>query len=472
MKKHWMFVSLALVFLIYVGASIALAQTLPPPPPTPQLTPSATPSPTATPTITATYLPSSTPYPSPTYSPSLATAVAKGECQKSFNTFAYQGPLFPSRGTGRILPSAPWQIESAIPSHPFEEYSEYYLHFNVAITRTINDHREIWIKGDLFGGFASKAIVIIYQVETQKWEFLSLDVGDSGLRVNQLFVDSNGQVWGRTTWTANSSYPNGENFPLLSKFNDTTRRFEAAYNVLEIPLIREAIDGDSTYYLFDHRTQIILDHADNFWIFVPSDDLYQYDPITQTTEKRADFTGSGIGSIALASDGTIYFTKSSRREITTNREYFTLPDDILFQFIPDTGEVSSVDMPDEGWPYSSGILVDHTGRLWLGSTAFREPDGTWHSMHPHPEAFFDVVENGSYSYVWGFPYPILESSDGKIWYYRFLDTSGWVDGTAWYDPETGEGCMFTNFGTNIVEDSQQQLWLVADGKLYRYPLNP
>jgi hypothetical protein len=426
MNKQWTLISLGLVFLIYAGASISLAQTLPPLPPTPQLTPSTTPSPTATPTITATYIPSSTPYATATYSPALATAVAEGECQKSFDTFAYQGPLFHSRGTGRILPSAPWQMESAIPSHPFEEYSEYYLHFNIAITRMINSYREIWIKGDLYGDFASKskAIVIIYKVETQRWEFLSLDVGDSGLSVNQLFVDSHGQVWGRTTWTLGSIYPNGENFPLLSKFNETTRRFELAKGVLEIPLVREVVYGTSTMYLSDHYTQIILDYEDNFWIFVQYDGLYRYNAISKTTDKYADFTGSGIGSTTLAPDGTIYFTKNSAQKLTTDSDYFSLQSDILFQFIPKTAEVIPISIPADGWPYSSGLLVDHTGGIWLGSTAFREPNGSWYLMHPHPEAFFEIVENGSYSEVWGFPYPILESSDGKIWYYRFLDTSG------------------------------------------------
>jgi hypothetical protein len=44
------------------------------------------------------------------------------------------------------------------------------------------------------------------------------------------------------------------------------------------------------------------------------------------------------------------------------------------------------------------------------------------------------------------------------------------EGTAWYDPEAGKGCLFTNLASYIVEDANKQLWMVADGKLYRYPL--
>jgi hypothetical protein len=32
--------------------------------------------------------------------------------------------------------------------------------------------------------------------------------------------------------------------------------------------------------------------------------------------------------------------------------------------------------------------------------------------------------------------------------------------------------MFTNIAANIIEDSEQQLWLVAGGKLFKYQLTP
>jgi hypothetical protein len=68
--------------------------------------------------------------------------------------------------------------------------------------------------------------------------------------------------------------------------------------------------------------------------------------------------------------------------------------------------------------------------------------------------------------------PIIESSDGTLWFEKFMDTSGaFGQGTGWFDPETGEGCRFTIEATSIVEDSNQTLWIVADEILYSYALD-
>ena len=46
-----------------------------------------------------------------------------------------------------------------------------------------------------------------------------------------------------------------------------------------------------------------------------------------------------------------------------------------------------------------------------------------------------------------------------------------AEGTAWYDPETGEGCMFTNIHGTIIEDDEQVLWMLLDEKLYKVDIN-
>jgi hypothetical protein len=53
----------------------------------------------------------------------------------------------------------------------------------------------------------------------------------------------------------------------------------------------------------------------------------------------------------------------------------------------------------------------------------------------------------------------------------YLYTDGSGDGTAWYDPQSGEGCLIMNHAANIVEDAQNQLWMVTNGYLYRHSLN-
>jgi hypothetical protein len=212
---------------------------------------------------------------------------------------------------------------------------------------------------------------------------------------------------------------------------------------------------------------IVLDQQGIFWIFVGFDGIYSYNPATKTTEKWIDLPELDVDYTALSPDGSIYFAHQS------SLGNFRLVGDELYQFFPETGKVESVGLPasNEEWPIFAGLLVDHIGRLWLGSTGYRDLGGAWHLMHPYPERYFEIVDTGRISYIWAFPRPILESSDGILWFQKYLDTSGQWEGTAWYDPNLGEGCLITNMPTNIVEDSHQQLWMMVDGILYRYSLN-
>lgn len=446
--------------------------------PEPTLTPSTTPTPaltyilSPTPTLIPTIGPSATRTPTATAYPALATAIAKGECIQSFQSFAYDGPGM--RGSEQKLPLLPWQLVAAIPSHQLEGYNELFMP-NVVISRMTESGLEIWVRGVIYaeGIIApSKTLFAIYKPDSQRWDWVSGDVGTTGLAAEEIFVDSEGTVWGRTTWKSGQEYPDFDHYPVLSRFNETTRHFEPAEGVLELPLIREKVIDGATYYLLD-ETRIVLGNDNGFWIVAQNDGLYHYDPDTQITVKRLDLTDQSFVSPALSPDESIYFAQAvDRTNATTTRDYFALRDGMVGQFIPETGEILSVDTPDEGWPSSSGLLVDRTGRLWLGSVGYRAPDGQWHLVHPYPKVWFDVIESGSYSYVWAMPHPMLESSDGRIWFQKFMDTGGWGEGTAWYDPATNEGCLFTNQPANIIEDAHQQLWMVAAGNLYKYQLNP
>ncbi len=443
--------------------------TLPPPPATsilPSLTPSLTytPLPSLTPRPTNTYAPTSTPRPTSTYSPAMATSIANG-CIRPFDSFAYDGPNVERTN---LLPLPPGQIKAQIPPHHFEGYYEHYSFFNPALTRPIKEQQELWLIGDIWGeGLKYKKQIIIYRLESKEWEFISGDIDNTGLEVANLFITSKGAVWGRATWGYNYEYQR-DTFPVLSKFNEMTRRFEVVEGVLELPVVREIVNGDSITILSD-QTRILLDTRDNFWIFTEYNGIYRYDLADQTTQKQAAFEDFGVGRMIFASDGSMIFW-GYNDQITQEAEYGRIAQGSLFQFSPKTGVITHIDLPDDEWPYGFGLLLDRSGRLWLGSAGYREPDGRWHLI-ARPENYFNAIDEGSYSYVWDPPTIIYESSDGRLWYRKYLDTSGWAEGTAWYDPETGEGCMFTNYPSYVVEDSEQQMWMVADGELYKYALN-
>jgi hypothetical protein len=406
---------------------------------------------------TATLVRSTTiPNPTATYSSNLATAIAEGSCLQSFHSFAYQGYLPIHRLDSMVSPVYPWQHITMIPSYQIVGSIEPIPVFEAAISRELNEEIEIWFIGRKYGHPRTKGIIYIYNTSQQTWKYIDPRVGNDGAFVRSLFVTSDGKVWGGMTLeiTSTSFDQTGAMLttaPVLSLFNDDAGRFEIAENVIEIPPFRNNRgigDSDLTY--------ILLDPTDRFWFFVQFDGLYLYDPVIQFTEKQIDLD-INVGDADYAPDGSLYYRE---------REYYFMNEE-LFQFIPETREVVTTTTPGRSWPVSGNMIVDHTGRLWLGSTGYRDIDHSWHLIHPYPE---ESIEHSG-NFLWSTPRLFMESSDGKLWYRRYLDTFGWAEGTAWYDPDTNEGCMFTNYDSSIIEDSKNRLWLVAGGNLYMHSLN-
>lgn len=387
------------------------------------------------------------------------TQIHPMECIKSFQEFAYSGPELKPK-TDPVLPSSPWEIETMVPIQQINGY--FVSSVDIEITRSTDLQSEIWIAENLFAtesSYGNKNIFVVYQSEQQKWTTVSADIGNTGLFVRDLFVKADGSVWGRIIWDVINVRPTLKKVPVLSKFNEHTQRFEFAEGVLEIPWRQD----DFTYFPWP---EIVLDNNGIFWIFAKNDGIYRYDPTTQRTEKQTDLSNLNVTQATLSPDGSIYFVVFNEK-IYSKESFFQLLDGMLFQFIPKTREVVPLKIPSEPWPIFSGILVDNIGRLWLGAIGYRERNGDWQLIHPDPEQYFTSAGD---AYMMP-PALILESSDKVLWYKKFLDDVR-ADGTAWYDPRTGEGCMFTNKAVDIVEDSEQQLWLVAENRLFKYKLNP
>lgn len=371
------------------------------------------------------------------------------ECAvKPFRDFAY----LPDEATPPIpvvLPGPPWQIEAVIPGREGKPYHDF-TDFQLMLARTKNGEQEIWLhKAPDYrsGSLISETAFLIYRPASQTWEEISAKIGDTNLDVKDLFITNDGTLWGGIWWSQDPPYP--MKAPVLGKFDESNRRFESAAGGLEISLA-DAEGGVIT------TPTIMLDKEDIFWLFVRQDGIYHYDPKTGVLDKRADLPDTKTYAIhtALSSDDSIYF-----------QMYPTHSKEFLFQFSPITGEILPVKVPDESWSKHAGMLVDSKGRLWLGAMGYLDTNGHWRLIHPHPRENFE--HSGP---LWTPPTLIFESSNGLLWYAEYQDMERRGEGTAWYDPETGEGCLFTNLASYIVEDSEKQLWMVADGKLYRYQL--
>lgn len=384
--------------------------------------------------------------------------LARGEnCIRSFHAFAYNGPRYVDRAQNpRIAPQSPWQAEATNAKLP--SIARTYSLNNAVLTRKVGGNAEIWIElstnqYDLIipQSDLNREGFSIYRPHDDTFEWVSGVAGDTNNSVVELYVDSNGTVWGRTLWEQQASSSTSTNLSVLTKFNEQTRRFELVEGVPDLS-----------------SSKILLDESDIFWIFVSYDAIYRYNPSTSTLKKQTNIVNGGeVVDVSESPDNTIYFSLFDPNSMV---DYYTLSGKRVYQFNPASNQIDLISFPDwlEWYPPYSGLLVDTQGSLWLGSLARRDVNGGWKPVHRPYAGRYRRNETGRG--WWSAPRIMMESSDGRLWFTKFMDTGGLVDGTGWYDPQTQKGCMFTNYYTNVVEDSNGFVWAVVDGTLYKYDL--
>jgi hypothetical protein len=378
------------------------------------------------------------------------------ECLETFEVFAYHVPeqkrsLFEED----IYPLPPWEIVSRLPGN---HHSDWKKSEGIRIIRSIHGQDEIWVgrrtwTGQFYyeGGYRSE--IMIYHPENGKWErtIITGEIEDTGVYVWYLYETSDGALWSSTNLNTKLE-GKLEQIPMLSQFNEEKQGFEFAPGA---PTFQKVED---VWSYFDWPI-ILLDQEDIFWIFIPNNAIYSYDTKTHETKKHTSITDIGVQDVVLAPDGSLYFRRSLHGA--------NLQEEEVFRFFPESGEVVPIEPPHESWP-DGPIFVDSKGNLWFGAIGYRTPEGSWHLLHPDPEGFFTNVYADP---RWATPHLFFESSNGLLWFSKWFDGRGDF-GMAWYDPTTGEGCWFTTQANprRILEDSQYNLWLVMDGKLYKYAL--
>lgn len=377
------------------------------------------------------------------------------ECMQSFNAFAYFGPNYWSQRQSVIYSN--WQLETAIHSGPNNIPVEYPI-FALEATRIIDGQEEIWMSGASEEGL----VWLVYRPELKEWERIIRTIDNTILISDHLFISSEGTIFSSLRWSlTQSDMPELETVPILAKFDEKTRQFTIQEDVMNIPFRQEMFYGA---WSVSPWPLIVLDELNTFWVFVNYDGLYSFNPDTNVLEKHVDIIEYPIVDVALAPDGSLFFSKPAN-QVGSTRAVYGLSQGMLFQFIPQSNEIKALAVPNQGLPGFNGMLVDPNGILYLGATSYRMPNGIWNLIHPDIESYF----NHAGDHTWATPKLIFESSDGRLWFNRYLDGSG--GGTAWYDIETGDGCLFNGEASNIIEDANQTLWMIMGGNLYKYPLN-
>jgi hypothetical protein len=378
-------------------------------------------------------------------------------CVDSFDVFAYTIPDFLGPEQETFHPITPWQVETSLPEELHQGLIE------VEASRYKDGNLEIWIKKSPFTTYFDSSITepysfMVYQSNTNAWKLVSANIENSDVYVDHLYVGTDGTIWGRNVWARDATISEQ---PILSRFNEETEQFTLQQSTQVIPHGHKSSDSS-----FPNWGEILLDSTGVFWIFVSQDAIYSYDHISQKVVRHVDLSEySMVNNLTLAPDGSFYFMQRLPTEVLENEQ--------ILQFIPETGTIKPVKIPLETWLKPKNILVDHVGRLWLDAFGWRELDGKWVKLHPRMREFRkEFVQND----MWTVFYPpeiFMESSDGRMWFRidKQNDKQNLRTGMAWINPNTNEGCWFTSESTNIIEDQQNNLWMIASGKLYKLDLD-
>lgn len=386
----------------------------------------------------------------------------KKTCLGSFRDFAYTPPSEngdPEILTGELL-KGEWRIEATVPddsSHP-------YIVFSVEASRSMNGHKEIWLKKYNSNGLFSSSDpedfkFLIYQTDTKVWQTLSAQVVGSSAYVNKIFVTKDGSVWGSNIWS-NPSDSIGQ--PILSRFNDELKQFEFVVSTKNIPIAWRDADSRTNDAVF--WSIVLLDPNEIFWIIPRKDIVYSYNPVTNQVEIHTNISDIYTKNAVSSPDGNIYIAREPLAQSTISSDY-KLKDGEILRYSPKTEGLEVLENPNGKWPAYGNLFVDHAGNLWLGAVGWWSPKVGWNKIYPNSIEYFVRIEVGGI-HSWVEPEALLESSDKKLWF-RVKGR-----GMAWLDVGTMVGCWFTTEYTNIFEDQDKILWIVADRRLYNHQLSP
>lgn len=377
-------------------------------------------------------------------------------CILPTDTFSYsiipQPPQSDSSGNRLVaLPPAPWQSETRL-----ADSIDTLRPSSLFATRYFDGHVEVWISGySLTTSDNNNGIYqfFVYRTDTKAWKSVSSQIEDTKLQIGKIFVAQDNTVWGQIIY---SGHEDPEVPSLLSRYNEKTERFEFEDDAQNIPVAGKRNDG------FFLSSKVLLDDSKSiFWTLVPEDAIYSYNPVTQESKKHIILPNMDTTDLVVeptfSPDGNIYYL-TDEPFLHTNRNVS------LYSFDPATGVIERILIGLEPWPVVSSVFADHTGRLWFGGVGWRETDGNWHQILRSPIFITNMLWSGM-DYRWKPPNILMESSDNRLWFES-------ENGMVWLDPSEGKWCWFTTIQSNIIEDKEKNLWMIADAKLYKYPLNP
>ena len=344
------------------------------------------------------------------------------------------------------LPLSPWKQVISLPAFPVNVQGIDI----VQIAMHHNESDKIWVIRQLSSNEQSTPDhrqLLTYQPETEKWEMVIDQTQSSEFIPDVIFRSKDEKIWGLKNGAQ------GSNTPILSLYNEKKRTFEFVEDS------NGFLKGD--FFGFSNHRPPLIDQNGVFWM-VRFDGLYSFDPIIYASQQYLidyDEVDSYLStSYAIAKNGNIFVLLENAKELIQFVQSDTKIDRIKVQLnLPKSSEI-----PDG--VQANSIFIDSLDRIWVNDYGWMQQNGSWHQIISRFPGFFSVPNEIPY-FHWELPLINLESSDGHLW---FSSSSGMVS----LAPDKGEWCWFTTYQSNIVEDADNNLWMIADGKLYKYPSQP
>jgi len=313
-----------------------------------------------------------------------------------------------------VLPPSEWNLVSPLPN--FDKLASYRL----ALISYNDQYSEIWVLSNNRQGLFQ------YRTDTEEW---SVNKTTYDSIASLLFLDKEGNVWSARA----GYYGLSDTQPFLSRYDKGKGEFISVYNNVD------------TWTLT--ISSVKVDEKGIFWLMVKNRGSYQllsFDP--SVLEAKLHFESPDYGSsLEISRDNKILFVDSKEND--------------LIAYTPDTDKIDTYHIP-VAFGYAD-LYLDSFERLWFNDVGWFDfstsTSRQWFTVVRSP--VFIGFPEGIGQWVWTRPTFSTESADGLLWFRS-------IRGTGWLDTKTGTWCLFTTYDSNIIQDSEHNLWMLADGKLF------